>query len=124
MKVLKIEIEFPIPVELKDGGEGIYRVVSEICKQNSPEGMVLWPASYGSKPLYIPLTKEDEEERCSEFDDSIYHIGCSIRETDKKEEETAELRSDDNFKEVKQLSERTSIKRRDNGSKGRLKIWC
>jgi len=94
--IVKIEIDFPLPVELPKGWEEkLSNLVSEVCdkyKQEHPD-RVMWPAGHGYKPTYIPLTMEDEKHRGMEFDDSIFHISVSEHRNynykgEKKNEET------------------------------------
>ena len=83
MKIQKIEIEFPFPVELPPGfPEFLGTTVSLICKKYEAENpdRVMWPSGHGSKPIW----REPEE---PDFDDNIYHISCTEREAYPKERE-------------------------------------
>jgi len=88
MKLQKIEIDFPVPVNLPPGFEQVLSsVVGLVCRQyekKNPE-RVMWAAGHGSKPTYIPLTEEDEKERGMEFDDNIYYIEVAERQKYKNE---------------------------------------
>lgn len=80
MEVSKIEIFFPVKVNLTPQKQkAIYDIISDLCDENTPKGMVMWPFGIGSKPTYIPMTKEDEAERGIEFDDQVFFIECSAR---------------------------------------------
>lgn len=85
--ISKIEIVFPVPVETPKGWEQkLSKLVDEICKkykQNNP-GRTMWTSGHGSKPIYIPLTQEDEKHRGMEFDDSVFQIEVAEREDYKR----------------------------------------
>jgi len=75
-KIVKIEIDFPAPVEFPEGWERVLdELVYMICKQYEKDNTdrVMWPAGHGSKPLW-------DEPNEPEFDDSIYHIDVAERE--------------------------------------------
>jgi hypothetical protein len=81
MKIRKIEVDFPIEVDLSsDVQQELQNLVMKICKANCPPNHAFWPMATGSKPTFIPMTAEDEQEGGMEFDDSIYHIECGIRQ--------------------------------------------
>ncbi|MFB5646021.1 MAG: hypothetical protein ACE5R3_05415 [Nitrosopumilaceae archaeon] len=76
-KIRKIEIDFPVAVELPNGfGKKLFDLIGkDICdlyeKQNPSKS--LWPSGYGQKPMWRePLEPE--------FDESILHIQVSIKE--------------------------------------------
>ena len=55
MKIRKIEIEFPLLVELPPGFEqALDRLVDTVCKKYEQENptRVMWPAGHGSKPIF------------------------------------------------------------------------
>ena len=80
MKIAKIEIDFPIMVDVDlDMQIDLDRLIKRICNRNVHPDQVMWPSSFGSKPTYIPITAAEERERGIEFDDTILHIGCSIK---------------------------------------------
>lgn len=79
-KVSKIEITFPIPVDLKGADQAIYQIVQQICDGNQPKGTVMWPAGVGCKITYMPMTAEEEKYRGIEFDEDIFVINCTIRD--------------------------------------------
>lgn len=73
MDVTKIEIFFPVPVKLTaEKQKAIHDIVYDLCKENPPDGMVMWPFGVGCKPTYIPLTAEEAGERGPEFDDQVF----------------------------------------------------
>jgi len=79
MKRRRIEIYFPIPVEIKNEQlKAIHEAVSQICKDNTPPGHVMWPAESGSK-ITVPIEMLSDEEPIP-FDDDTYFIGCFCRE--------------------------------------------
>lgn len=93
-KVNRIEIVFPMVVELPPGFTQLLSgVVDLVCKKYEEENpdRVMWPAGHGSKPIW----KEPEE---PEFDDNIFQISVAERENYKfkkatrKEEEKDVIR--------------------------------
>ena len=55
MKIRKIEIEFPLLVELPPGFEqALDRLVDTVCKKYEQENpmRVMWPAGHGNKPIF------------------------------------------------------------------------
>ena len=78
-KVKKIEICFPCEVELPDGWEytldAMVRMVCEKYQAANPD-MVMWPAGYGSKPIFNGSSNEPW------FDDNVYQIEVMVREDD------------------------------------------
>lgn len=79
----KIEIDFPCDVEFPPGFERILdALVDMVCKKYESKNptRIMWPSECGFKPIYIPLTKDEERDRGPEFDESIYHIGVCERE--------------------------------------------
>jgi len=80
MKVSKIEIDFPVMVNIDlDIQVELDTLLKKICNRNVLKNQVMWPSSYGSKPIYIPITAAEEKERGIEFDDTIFHVGCSFK---------------------------------------------
>lgn len=79
MKITKIEIDFPIPVDLGDADRKIHDIVYNVCKRNEPDGKRMWPFGIGLKPTYIPMTAEEEKERGIEFDENTFHIECALK---------------------------------------------
>jgi len=80
MEVCKIEIDFPVLVDIDlDIQIELDKILKKICDRNVLEGQKMWPSSFGSKPTYIPITQAEEKERGIEFDDTIFHIGCSLK---------------------------------------------
>ncbi len=79
-KVKSIEVAFPFPVDIpREARDMIWSALKLICTRNCPEGHVMWPAGEGAKPVYIPLTQEEEKRRGPEFDDSIYYFEVCCR---------------------------------------------
>lgn len=79
MKRRRIEVYFPIPVEItREQHIALDKIVSEICKANTPPGHVMWPAESGSK-ITCPIEMLSDEEPIP-FDDDTYFIGCCCRE--------------------------------------------
>jgi hypothetical protein len=84
-KIQKIEVVFPVPVEVPPGFsrllEGVVGMVCEKYKAENPERS-MWVFGVGSKPLF-------QEPLEPKWDDSIYFIEVAEREAD---ERTKELR--------------------------------
>lgn len=81
MKIQKIEVEFPVAVELPLGFDRLFdAVIDLVCEKYEAQNptRVMWPAGHGSKPIW----REPEE---PEFDDSILHISVSERAATPKE---------------------------------------
>ena len=81
MKVSKIEIEFPVPVEFPPGFIHVLTdLVDMVCEKYEAENptRVMWPAGIGDKPIW----NEPEEPT---FDSSILHIEVCEREAHPKE---------------------------------------
>lgn len=81
--VRRIEINFPVPVELTDAAQQqLDAIAAELCKawQAQHPGRVMWPAGIGSKITFMPMTAEAERERGLEFDDDTFEIECAERE--------------------------------------------
>ena len=54
MKIQKIEIEFPLPVELPPGfTSALSEFINLVCEKYEAEHptRVMWPAGHGAKPL-------------------------------------------------------------------------
>ena len=77
----QIIIEFPIDVEITTEQQiKLLGLIKDICDNNRPKDMLLWPASVGDLITYMPITQEEEETgKQIEYDVSTFHIGCSIR---------------------------------------------
>lgn len=83
MKTLRIEVTFPVAVELPgDWDQRLISLVGEACKayEAAHPGRVMWPAGFGSKITYMPMTREEEQTRGLEFDDDTLSIECFERE--------------------------------------------
>ena len=81
MKIKKVEVDFPVPVELPLGWEqALDALVGMVCKQYEAEHPTqsMWPAGYGSKPLW----REPKE---PEFDESVFYIQVAEREASERE---------------------------------------
>ena len=80
-KLQKIEIVFPVGVELPPGWErvldALVDMVCEAYEQQNPT-RVMWPAGQGSKPIW----REPQE---PDWDDSVYFIDVAEREAYPKE---------------------------------------
>ncbi len=75
-KIKRIEISFPVEIELPDGFEqALSALVGIVCSQYQKENptRVMWTAGHGSKPLWNEPNEPD-------FDDSVYVIDVSERE--------------------------------------------
>lgn len=82
-KITSIRIDFPEPVDLPDGAaQDLIEIADRLCKlyQKSHPGRVMWPAGIGSLPTFIPMTREEEQERGMEFDESVFSVSCCERE--------------------------------------------
>ena len=86
MKIRKIEITFPIEVNLSTQQLlDLENIIASVCNSNQPKGYTMWPAGFGSKIIYEAFTQEEEEQRDKEgkppieFDDSIYVINVAIK---------------------------------------------
>lgn len=92
MKINKIEICFPVPVEPPDGFYHVLdALVDMICKKYEKENptRVMWTAGHGSKPTWSKhdaayLGKETDSDApdmgSPTFDNSVYQIDVSERE--------------------------------------------
>lgn len=91
-KVQRIEISFPVPVNLPDGWErALDSLLGMVCEQYQREnpGRVMWPAGCGSKPswskqdaafLGIQADRNAPDSGEPSFDDSVYFIEVAERE--------------------------------------------
>ena len=70
-----VDIDLDIQIELD-------KLLRKVCNRNTLENQIMWPSSFGSKPTYIPITAAEEKERGIEFDDTVFHVGCSIKTKD------------------------------------------
>jgi len=80
-KTQKIEITFPVEVELPEGFcQALDSLVNMVCKkyQEQNPDRVMWPAGCGSKPLFNWMAVSDDEPL--PFDNSVYVIECTERE--------------------------------------------
>lgn len=84
MKTSRIEISFPLSVEVTDDDfRVLHAITEEICHryERSHPGRIMWPFGSGSKIIYMPMTREEElAGKHMEFDDSTYAIDVSERE--------------------------------------------
>lgn len=81
MKIRRVEVDFPVAVELPPGWEqALDALVNMICEQYETEHpmQTMWPAGYGAKPQW----REPEE---PSFDTSILFIQVAEREANFKE---------------------------------------
>jgi hypothetical protein len=85
-KLQKIEVIFPVPVDLPAGWErvldGLVEMVCEMYEAENPD-RTMWPAGMGSKPIW----REPEEPN---FDDNVYCVEVAEREAYPKEIERRE----------------------------------
>lgn len=83
-EVRGIEITFPVAVEMtNDDGRVLDALAGEMCERwkRAHPGRIMWPAGMGSKILYMPITKAEEDAgRHIEFSDHVFAIDCSERE--------------------------------------------
>jgi len=80
-KIVKVEISFPVAVDLPAGWErALDGLVDMVCGKYEEEhpDRVMWPAGHGSRVLW----REPEE---PDFDDSVFEISVSEREAYPKE---------------------------------------
>lgn len=81
--IRRIEITFPVPTDVPDAlYQRLCNVVADICDgyEASHPGRVMWPAGFGAKITYMPMTAEEEAVRGMEFDDDTMTIECAERE--------------------------------------------
>jgi hypothetical protein len=81
--IVKIEINFPVPVEFPDGWEQtLDTLVNMICEkyENEHPERTMWPAGHGSKMLTNPYYTDDLK-----FDESVYSIDVAEREASERE---------------------------------------
>ncbi len=81
-KITKIEINFPVPVELStEHQQALDAAASVICKayEKANPTRTMWPAGIGSKIIYMPMTLEEEEARGLEFDNDVFAIDVAER---------------------------------------------
>jgi len=80
-EVRSIEMVFPFAVNISPQVQkGLLSCAKQICKENCPEGYVMWPSGVGSKITYMPMTKDEEDAGLhTEFDDTVFQIGISAR---------------------------------------------
>lgn len=74
--IQKIEISFPVPIELPELFETqLVELIDKVCKKYVSEhpGRVMWPAGVGNKVLWRELQEPD-------FDDSVLAIDVAERE--------------------------------------------
>jgi hypothetical protein len=80
-KVMRIEISFPVAVEMPPGFEraldGLVHMITDKYREDNPD-RVMWPAGCGSKPIW----NEPHEPK---FDANIYVIDVVEREKTRKE---------------------------------------
>jgi hypothetical protein len=84
MKIHKIEIDFPVEVELPPGfTRALSVIVNLVCERYKEQhpGRTMWPAGHGAKPLW----REPEE---PDFDDSILHFMVAERKKYPKEQDS------------------------------------
>lgn len=83
-KIHRIEITFPVGVDLPRGVEQeLVEIADRICRAYEAEhrDSVMWPAGIGNKVTYMPWTAAEEAAgRHMEFDDSVFAIDCTERE--------------------------------------------
>lgn len=78
---LKIEVDFPVPVEVRDPHfQKLVNVVSQICDEweDAHPDQIMWPFGMGSKPLTNFFLVD--EEHPMKFDDTVLHIEVTCRE--------------------------------------------
>jgi hypothetical protein len=81
--IRRIEVNFPVPVELSDADQkALHDLLSRICQRYEADhpDRVMWVFGWGSKPTYIPMTAEEERTRGIEFDDDTLFAEISERE--------------------------------------------
>ncbi len=83
MKLTKVEINFPLSVDVPDDWQQrLCELVGEVCKkyEAAHPGRVMWVFGVGSKITYMPMTQEEERERGLEFDNDTLELQVSERE--------------------------------------------
>jgi len=78
-----IEIGFPVAVNITGKmQQRLVELIGQICDEYEAAhpDRVMWPAGIGCKPTFIPMTREEENERGMEFDESVFSIECFERE--------------------------------------------
>lgn len=77
MKIRRIQIDFPEAVTLAgEQQQKLVEIVTEITEayeRNHP-ARTMWPFGIGFLPTFIPMTREQEEQRGIEFDESVFAI--------------------------------------------------
>lgn len=77
-KVHSIEVTFPTAVELPPGFEQrLIKLVDEACRRYEAEHreLVMWPAGFGQKITYMPMTAEEEAAGShAEYDEGCFSI--------------------------------------------------
>lgn len=91
----KIEIEFPIDIELThEETRRLVYVLEDICHRNCPEGHAMWVFGMGAKPRFSqrdaaflgkPVDPSAPESGEPTFDNSIFAIEVACRELSPEE---------------------------------------
>lgn len=84
--VRRIEVDFPVPVELSNEDQkALYDLLSRICEkyEESHPCRIMWVFGWGSKMTYIPITVEEERTRGIEFDTDTLYAEIAEREKSK-----------------------------------------
>ena len=83
MKLRAIEVGFPVEVELPDGfQQRLCELISEVCREYEVKNpnRVMGVFGVGQKITYAPMTREEEESRGMEYDESTLQIEVAERE--------------------------------------------
>ena len=78
-----IQVLFPVPVALPDRWQQrLDQLVGEVCAayEAAHPDRIMWPAGVGQRITYMPMTREEEQERGLEFDETTFAIDVAERE--------------------------------------------
>lgn len=78
-----IEISFPVGVDIsRENQIRLDEVVTAICRdyEATHPGRIMWPAGFGDRITFMPMTAEEEQTRGIEFDSSVLAIDVAERE--------------------------------------------
>lgn len=83
MKTLRIEVTFPVAVDLPDDFQKrLAELLGEVCKayEAANPARVMWCFGVGSKITYMPMTADEETTRGLEYDNDTLHFEIAERE--------------------------------------------
>jgi hypothetical protein len=79
----RIEVDFPVAVDCPGWFQkGLHELLSRLCDEYEAAhpDRAMWVFGWGSKPTFIPLSREEEQARGVEFDSDVLHAEISERE--------------------------------------------